>query len=43
MDNKNEKISMRQLITNLTGNSYETVDFRNDVYKKIYAGINGNI
>ena len=43
VDGKNEKISIRSIIANFTGNSYETVDFKNDIYKKIYSGIQGKI
>ncbi len=30
------------LIRNFTGQAYETVDYRNDVYKKVYSEIYPN-
>lgn len=33
---KSGKVSIRHLIQNFTGHPYETVDFRNEVYKKIF-------
>lgn len=35
-------VSVPSLVSNFTGQAYETVDYRNDVYKKIYAEIYPN-
>ena len=39
LKNDNSKVPVEALVRNLTGKPYETVDFRNAVYKKLYAVI----
>lgn len=42
LKNDSSKVSVDSLIRNFTGKPYETVDFRNATYKKLYAEIYPN-
>ena len=39
LKNDSSKVPVDALVRNLTGKPYETVDFRNQIYKKLYAEI----
>jgi len=39
MKNRENKVEVMMLVQNLVGNEFETVDFRNRVYKRIYDEI----
>lgn len=40
MKNNKNKIDVTMMLQNLVGNEYETVDFRNRMFKRIYAELN---
>ena len=39
MKDKSNKVPVQMILQNLVGNDYETSDFRNRMYKRIYAEI----
>ena len=39
LKNDSSRVPVEALVRNLTGKPYETVDFRNAIYKKLYAEI----
>ena len=39
LKNKDNKVEVATLITNLSGKEFETLDYRNKIYKKIYHQI----
>ena len=39
LKNDSSRVPVEALIRNLTGKPYETVDFRNQIYKKLYSEI----
>ena len=39
LKNKDGKVDIHILVRNLTGKAFETVDFRNKIFKTIYAEV----